>query len=117
MVNILSACLSGSTLITDPMHMKQPHGMDIGHFFLAMDPGMFRDPGDFERDVAALCDSLRATPPVDPAHPVLVAGEKERGIAAQRLRDGIPVGPGLLAKVRGVAEASGVAWLLGPPAA
>jgi LDH2 family malate/lactate/ureidoglycolate dehydrogenase len=113
MVNILSACLSGSTLITDPMHMKQPYGMDIGHFFLALDPGLFREPGAFERDVAALCDTLRATPPVDPAQPVMVAGEKERGIAARRMTDGIPVGPGLLAKVRAVAEESGVPWLLG----
>ncbi len=32
MVNILGACLSGSTLIASPMHMKQPHGQDIGHF-------------------------------------------------------------------------------------
>ena len=49
MVNILSACLSGSTPITSPMHMKQPFGQDIGHFFLAIDPGLFRDAGRFPR--------------------------------------------------------------------
>ena len=65
MVNILSACLSGSTLITDPMHMKQPHGQDIGHFFLALDPGLFRDAGEFRADVAAFANALRATKPVD----------------------------------------------------
>lgn len=117
MVNILSACLSGSTLITDPMHMKQPHGMDIGHFFLALDPGLFREPGAFEADVTALCDTLRATAPVDPAVPVMVAGDKERRIAAERLREGIPVGAGLLAKVRQVAAESGVEWLLDAPRA
>src|SRR5882762_10113166 len=52
MVNILGSCLSGATLITDPMHTKKPTGMDIGHFFMAIDPGLFRDGDDFERDVA-----------------------------------------------------------------
>ena len=31
MVNILGSCLSGATLITDPMARKKPHGNDIGH--------------------------------------------------------------------------------------
>jgi LDH2 family malate/lactate/ureidoglycolate dehydrogenase len=113
MVNILSACLSGSTLITDPMHQKQPFGMDIGHFFLALNPTLFREEGAFETDVTALCTALRNTTPIDPAVPVMVAGDKERHLAEQRLRDGIPVGPGLLAKVEAVAHASGVPWLLG----
>ena len=113
MVNILSAALSGSTLITDPMHMKRPNTNDIGHFFLAMDPGMFRDPADFQADVAAFCDTLRATKPVDPAKPVMVAGDPERRIAAQRMKSGIPVGPNLLAKVRDVALAAGAPWIIG----
>ena len=45
MVNILSSCLSGATLITDPMHTKKPVGMDIGHFFMAIDPNLFRESG------------------------------------------------------------------------
>jgi LDH2 family malate/lactate/ureidoglycolate dehydrogenase len=112
MVNILSACLSGSTLITDPMHQKQPFGMDIGHFFLALNPTLFREEGAFEADVTALCSALRATTPIDPAVPVMVAGDKERRTAELRLRDGIPVGPGLLAKVKAIAQTSGVAWML-----
>jgi len=113
MVNILSACLSGSTLITDPMHMKQPFGMDMGHFFLALNPTLFREQEDFEADVAALCNTLRATVPIDPANPVMVAGDKERASAARRMVDGIPVGPGLLAKIQQVARDSGVPFLLG----
>ena len=112
MVNILSACLSGSTLITDPMHQKQPFGMDIGHFFLALNPTLFRGEGEFQRDVTALCDALRATTPVEPANPVMVAGDRERQTAATRLRDGIPVGRGLLSKVEAVARESGVEWML-----
>ena len=112
MVNILSACLSGSTLITSSLHMKQPFGQDIGHFFLAIDPGLFRDPADFRAEVAGFCDALRATRPIDPANPVMVAGDPERVRAAFRRRDGIPIAPGLYDKVRTLATESGAPWLL-----
>ena len=54
MVNILSSALSGATMITDPLHTKKPGTQDIGHFMLALDPGMFRDPEEFRADVADL---------------------------------------------------------------
>jgi LDH2 family malate/lactate/ureidoglycolate dehydrogenase len=112
MVNILSSALSGATMITDPMHTRKPNTQDIGHFMLAMDPGMFRDPAEFRADVAAFCDALRATRPADPARPVMVAGDPERRTAAQRLKTGIPVGPNLLEKVREIALASGAPWIM-----
>ena len=112
MVNILSSCLSGATLVTDPMHCQKPQGMDIGHFFLALSPTLFRDDGEFEQDVATLCDALRATPPMDPAKPVMVAGDPERQNAARRLQHGIPVGPGLLKQIEAIAAQSKVPWLL-----
>jgi LDH2 family malate/lactate/ureidoglycolate dehydrogenase len=112
MVNILGACLSGSTLITDPMHTKKPQGNDIGHCFIAIDPGLFRDPEDFAADVARFCGDLRATKPVDPAQPVMVAGDPQWKNAEQRMRDGIPVGAGLMSQIRQIAQASAAPWLL-----
>ena len=112
MVNILASCLSGATLITDPMHTRKPQGMDIGHFFLALDPALFRDPAEFQSDVASFLGALRATTPIDPAQPVMVAGDPQRKLAAQRMKDGIPVGPGLLNQVRQIAQASAAPWLL-----
>jgi LDH2 family malate/lactate/ureidoglycolate dehydrogenase len=112
MVNILGACLSGSTLITDPMHMKKPQGNDIGHCFIAIDPGLFRDPEDFAADVARFCGDLRATTPIDPAQPVMVAGDPQWNNAANRMREGIPVGAGLLSQIRQIAQASAAPWVL-----
>jgi LDH2 family malate/lactate/ureidoglycolate dehydrogenase len=118
MVNILGACLSGATLITDPKRARQPAHDDVGHFFLALDPGLFRTAEEFRADVAGLCNVLRATPPLDPARPVMVAGDPERAAAARRMQDGIPTGRNLLAEVRTIAEESGVPWLLaGDPVA
>jgi LDH2 family malate/lactate/ureidoglycolate dehydrogenase len=93
MVNILASCLSGATLITDPEHTKKPQGMDIGHFFLAINPTLFRDEEEFQSDVARFCNDLRATKPVDPAQPVMVAGDPQWNNAAKRMAEGIPVGP------------------------
>lgn len=112
MVNILASCLSGATLITDPMHTKKPQGMDIGHFFMAIDPGLFRDTEAFTADVTQFCSDLRATTPMDPAQPVMVAGDPQRAYAAKRMQEGIPVGPGLLQQVRQIAQASAAPWLL-----
>lgn len=114
MVNILSSCLSGSTLITDPMHSRQPWGLDVGHFLMAFDPGLFREPAGFEADVARLSDTMRATEPADPVKPVLVAGDPERAVRDVRLRDGIPIGPGLARRLRSLALETGAAWLLTP---
>lgn len=112
MVNILSSCLSGATLITDPQHTKKAQGMDIGHFFIAIDPTLFREPGEFEADVARFSNDLRATKPIDPAQPVMVAGDPQWNNAAKRMKDGIPVGAGLMRQVRQIAQASAAAWLL-----
>jgi LDH2 family malate/lactate/ureidoglycolate dehydrogenase len=112
MVNILSSALSGASMITDPLHTKRPGTMGIGHFLLALDPGLFRDAADFRADVTAFCDTLRATKPADANRPVLVAGDPERRTANQRRQTGIPVGPNLLAKVRDIALASGAKWIM-----
>ena len=112
MVNILGSCLSGATLITDPMHTRKPQGNDIGHCFIAIDPGLFRDREEFAADVTRFCDDLRATEPVDPDQPVMVAGDPQWNNAAQRMQQGIPVGPGLLNQIRQIAQACAALWLL-----
>ena len=114
MVNILSSCLSGSTLITDPMHSKKPTGLDVGHFLMAFDPGLFRDVSDFRADVKRFCDDMRATPALDPDTPVLVAGDPERAVMEQR-QAGIPIGPGLLRRLYGLAKEDGAEWLFQMP--
>lgn len=113
MVNILSACLSGSSLITDPLHAKRPgHPNNIGHFFLALDPGLFREPADFRRDVSTLLDSLRATAPLDDQVTVMVAGDPERKAMAKYLKDGIELPPNMKQKIKALAEEAGAPWLL-----
>ncbi|MDH3702181.1 MAG: Ldh family oxidoreductase [Alphaproteobacteria bacterium] len=105
MVEILSAGLSGASLVTSENHgTRVPGTMEIGHFFLAIDPTAFRQAGAFEDTVDELIDHLHATRPVDPSQPVLVAGEPENIIRAERETTGIPVPPGLRGKIQDIAK-------------
>ncbi len=85
---------------------------EVGHFFLAIDPGRFREDGGFEADLAAMLATLRAATPVDPRRPVLVAGDPERTRRAERSRSGIPLSRAVVEDIRAVARAAGVPFLL-----
>lgn len=56
--------------------------------------------------------ALRTTTPVDPARPVMVAGDPQWKYAEARLKTGIPVGAGLMNQVRQIAQAAAAPWLL-----
>jgi LDH2 family malate/lactate/ureidoglycolate dehydrogenase len=85
MVEILSAVLSGTRRHDrDPA----PDAQRVGHLCMALDPQRFRDAGAFETDMDVLIDDLRATPPIDAAEPVLVAGDPEYAAAERVLHEG-----------------------------
>jgi LDH2 family malate/lactate/ureidoglycolate dehydrogenase len=113
MAQILGGALSGASFSPIRVRTQKPEDPDnIGHFMLALDPKAFRAPSEFEGDVDAIIDVLHETAPIDPAQPVLVAGDPEAATRAQRLRDGIPLPDTLLEKLRGVCERSGAPFLL-----
>ncbi len=94
MVEILSATLSGATFIATRVASGQ-RDTDIGHFFMAIDPAAFREPGEFEADMDEMIRTLRKLAPIDPAEPVLVPGDPEVISMAERTKNGIPI-PGKL---------------------
>ena len=113
MVEILSAALPGASVVTRPDHgTRDPGTMNLGHFFLCIDPTAFRPAGAFEDTVDELIDDLHATAPTDPAQPVMVAGEPEDSIEAERETAGIPIPPGLRDRIREIAEETGAPFLL-----
>jgi LDH2 family malate/lactate/ureidoglycolate dehydrogenase len=85
---------------------------EVGHFFLAIDPGRFREDGGFEADLAAMLATLRAATPLDARRPVLVAGDPERATRAERSRSGIPLPRGVVEDIRTVAHTAAVPFLL-----
>ena len=59
-----------------------------------------------------LIETLRATRPLDPTQPVLVAGDSECAIHAERKGSGIPLSAALVKELREVGRASGGHFLL-----
>ncbi len=93
MVNILASCLAGATLITDPMHTKKPVGMDIGHFFMAIDPAFFREADDFQADVTTFMVRSTIHRSGRSSTPVMVAGDPQWKNAEKRMAGGDPGRP------------------------
>jgi LDH2 family malate/lactate/ureidoglycolate dehydrogenase len=112
-VNILSATLSGAAFQPLRLQREDPAGPDnIGHFFMAFDPKLFRDEGEFENDMDEMLDWLRQVKPTDPAQPVLVPGDPEYQEKAERSAKGIPIPEKLDELVRAVCQQSGASYVL-----
>jgi len=113
MIEVLSALLSGATAA--PFQTSREagaQGTDTGHFFLALNPNAFRPLEDFHAEMDRLIDTLRATPPADPARPVMVPGDIEWRTHARRTQSGIPLTDRLYAELRNLSARAGVACLL-----
>jgi LDH2 family malate/lactate/ureidoglycolate dehydrogenase len=113
MVHILAGTLCGASF--SPIRNRtqgpsDPH--NIGHFFLAIDPGAFRGEGEFEDDLDAVIDVLRGAQRADPGQPVLVPGDPEMATREERLRAGVPVPDDLMDQLRTVAKGAGVPFVL-----
>lgn len=110
---ILGGTLGGAAFSPIRNLTQGPSDPDnIGNCFMALNPAAFRDPAEFERDVEAMVDVLRATPPARADQPVLIPGDPERAARAERLEKGIPIPPALREAIRGIAQSAGAPFLL-----
>lgn len=114
MVEILSSVLSGSyiggyDLATD----QRGKFINVGHCFIAIDPGLVRGEGDaFTDELDRLTTYLRATPAADPSVPVQVPGDAEWASLKERSENGIPMTRNLFEEIRGVATSCGTSFVL-----
>jgi uncharacterized oxidoreductase len=73
-----------------------------------LDPARFPGASTFAAEVAEGIRWVKASPPADPALPVLVAGEPEAAARAARLAAGVPVADGIWEEIRAAAGSVGV---------
>ena len=116
---ILSSTLTGGSF--SPICNRSQNSSDpdnIGHFFMALNPRAFRPFEDFQSDLDAMIETLRATKPSKADEPVLIPGDPEWMVREERLKLGIRVPAALQDKIRAIAEAAGAPFLLsgGTPA-
>jgi len=111
MVEVLCTMLSGATYAA--LRPAEASAYDVGHFQLAIHPEAFREKGEFEEDLDAFLDCLRATRPADVAQPVLAPGDPEHLACEKRSREGIPVPRSLADQVEAIARKSGAQYFFG----
>jgi LDH2 family malate/lactate/ureidoglycolate dehydrogenase len=113
MVHILGGVLSGasfSPIRNRTQKPSDPH--NIGHFFMAIDPGAFRESGAFETDLDQVIDTLHNAKRADPSQPVMVAGDPEQISRRERLEAGVPIPDDLMDQLRAVATRANVPFVL-----
>jgi len=109
-VEILSTMLSGASYSVT--RDRTSNALDVGHFFMAIDPNAFRPDGGFETGVAGMMRVLRETRPAKEGEPVLAPGDPEARAFAERSMNGIPLPESLLKQVRRIAASAKAPWLL-----
>ena len=113
MVEILCAHLAG---VPFGPHVTKMYGeldkpRNLGHFMLALDVARFTDAALFRSQVDVFLKEIRNQEPSDPARPPMAPGEPERLTAAQREKDGVPLGDGTLGELNALAVQLGVKGL------
>jgi uncharacterized oxidoreductase len=85
---LAGALAGGGTLATVA---PEPGRITNNLLSFVLDPARLPGAGRAGEEMAAAVGLVKASPPADPAAPVLVAGEPERAARARRLAAGIPV--------------------------
>ncbi|KAL0251035.1 hypothetical protein GEMRC1_000249 [Eukaryota sp. GEM-RC1] len=78
-VEILSSCLQSGNFMNALLGTKdgKPCPIELGHFFLAINPECFRDLEDFKKQVGDLLREVRASRKAPGVHAIYTPGEKE----------------------------------------
>jgi LDH2 family malate/lactate/ureidoglycolate dehydrogenase len=116
-VDIFSAVLSGANygpwvppfvaFLSPP---SDPVGDGIGHFFGAMRVDAFRPAADFKHHMDNWITRFRAAKPIEGQERVLIPGDPEREMSAQRMHAGIPLNPKVVEDLKILGERFGLVW-------
>jgi len=108
----MSSLIAGTPLLSA---MLGPGGKSFhmqSETLIAIDVSKFRALGDFDADVTALVETMRALPRAQENEPIRMPGERGEAEARRRAGEGVPLSARLLDQLRELAAAAGVA----PPA-
>jgi LDH2 family malate/lactate/ureidoglycolate dehydrogenase len=81
---------------------------DVGHFFLAMKPNLFISEEEYRARIDTLVERVHAAPRADGFAEILLPGEPEDRIEAERRRTGIPYASTEVAALQEEAKRAGV---------
>jgi uncharacterized oxidoreductase len=107
MCELLGAALGGG----DTIQPGNPRDEIVVNNMLSIliDAGRMSDMARLRREIDAMIDYVRSAPPVDPAAPVMVAGDPERLRKAERMALGIDLDPATWHSLTDLAKIAGIA--------
>ena len=110
-VDIFSAILSGANygpwVPPFPAYVPMPQNMPgkgIGHFFGAMRIDAFRPAKDFKENMDQWIHRFRTAQPIAGYDRVIIPGEPETEMQAERMKNGIPIFPSVVADLKELAH-------------
>ncbi|AEV15165.1 Dehydrogenase [Thermus sp. CCB_US3_UF1] len=93
MVEVLAGVLTGAGIAhgVGRMYDEWDRPQNVGHFFLALDPERLVGQEAFRERMGLLWQAIKATPPAPGFPEVLLPGEREARLRAERLATGVPL--------------------------
>jgi L-2-hydroxycarboxylate dehydrogenase (NAD+) len=117
-VDIFSAVLSGANYgpwVPPFVAFLEPHpnpvGQGLGHFFGAMRIDAFRPADEFKEHMDNWIERFREAETMDGQDKVLIPGDPERALEAERKEKGIPLLPAVVKDLQNLGQKLGVEWL------
>lgn len=106
-VDLLAGVLSGAGFLSGVSSWSLDPGAPsrLGHFFLLIDPARLLGAGAFDGAMERFAAIVAGTPPLDPASPVCLPGQREQERRRAALEEGVRVPGDLLATIRELAGA------------
>jgi L-2-hydroxycarboxylate dehydrogenase (NAD+) len=92
MVDIFSGVLSGSAFLGEVGHPSSNNpAANVGHFFAAIRPDIFRPLDEFKADMDAMIHELKDSPKAAGQERIYIHGEKEFERAERYISEGVPL--------------------------
>ena len=107
MMEVMAGALTGSGTSASSRHETERHVCN-GMLSVFMDVKRFRDMDGFVAEVRDYVDFVKSARPIDADAPVLVPGEKEQLVMADRLQNGLPFARQVWRDILSAAERAGV---------
>lgn len=109
-VDILAGILNGATWSRHVGATSDKHS-DVGHFFMAIDPGAFGDRNEFKKNMKKFVDEIRSAKKHPKFQRIWVHGEKGFLTYETRLKIGVPVYRKVYEEMNEIARKFGVSPL------
>jgi uncharacterized oxidoreductase len=85
---ILAGAVTGSGTMRPE---RQAESVTNGMLLVVIDPARLAEPGWINDEIRAMTEYVTASPPRNPAEPVLIPGDPERLTWAKRIAEGVPI--------------------------